>query len=300
MIYSGNLKCYWNPPLIENRDETSEFNATLDAHGLYNSIQFVLRLSPEVHRKLNSVKSGVVSSAEVGFDGAKAFSTFLHETIHWWQHVGSTHGLMTSLSYPSQTHANHTHIKRLIESGELRKPIRKLVNLLPEPGGVGTVRGIANTIVNNHFDLGAFRRFSYDAKTAEKLAGDPLFESLAHSVEITYGNNLIAMSGAVDVEFKTLPDPRVWEEEFRKLEEEKAEGFYYGSPVCIWPIGVREIMEGQACFSQIQYLYFASGKKLNWDDFRQLGMLHGVYQKAFEEFWFEQNLSGRQLLSIQP
>ena len=43
-------------------------------------------------------------------------------------------------------------------------------------------------------------------------------------------------------------------------------------------------MEGQACFSQIQYLHFASGRRLSWDDFRTLGMLHGVYVKAFEEF----------------
>lgn len=288
--FTGDLECHWYPSLTDIRGEASEFNATLDAHGLYNSIQFVLRLSPEVHRRLSSMTSGVVSSAEVGFDGAKAFSTFLHETIHWWQHVGSTHGLMTSLSYPSQTHANHTLIKRLIENGELRKPIRKLANVLPGPGGPGTLLGIANTIVNNHFDLSAFRRLSYDTESAKKLVGDPFFESLAHSIEITYAHNLIAMSGAADVDFKTLPDPRDWEGAFRKLAEEKIEGFYYGSPVGLWPIGVGEIMEGQACFSQIQYVYFASGKQLTWDDFRQFGMLYGVYQKAFEEFLIRTHL----------
>jgi hypothetical protein len=28
------------------------------------------------------------------WDVAQAFSTYLHETIHWWQHVGTSAGLM--------------------------------------------------------------------------------------------------------------------------------------------------------------------------------------------------------------
>src|SRR5271169_2373247 len=43
-------------------------------------------------------------------------------------------------------------------------------------------------------------------------------------------------------------------------------------------------MEGQACFSQIQYLHFASGGQFEWDTFRHLGILHGIYEAAFKEF----------------
>ena len=42
-------------------------------------------------------------------DRAQAFSTLLHETVHWWQHVGSTYGLMLSLTYPTQLHGNYNH-----------------------------------------------------------------------------------------------------------------------------------------------------------------------------------------------
>jgi hypothetical protein len=28
-----------------------------------------------------------------------ALSTYLHETVHWWQHIGSTAGLVSSLAY---------------------------------------------------------------------------------------------------------------------------------------------------------------------------------------------------------
>lgn len=45
-----------------------------------------------------------------------------------------------------------------------------------------------------------------------------------------------------------------------------------------------EIFEGQARFSQLQFLYFSSSGSLNWEDFRKLGMLHGIYTAAFKVF----------------
>jgi hypothetical protein len=111
-----------------------------------------------------------------------------------------------------------------------------------------------------------------------------MFESLGHAIRLTIGHNLLIVAATVDRNFAVLPDPRTWDEAFQRLKEEKVEGYYYGSRVGIWPMGAREIMEGQACFSQMQYLHFASGGKLEWDTFRDLGMLHGVYESAFKEF----------------
>jgi hypothetical protein len=82
-----------------------DLNACLNSHGLYNSFQFVLRLSPEVHRRIDALPMRIVTGVS-DFDGVQAFSTYLHETIHWWQHVGSTAGFLLSLSYlrrPTQT-----------------------------------------------------------------------------------------------------------------------------------------------------------------------------------------------------
>lgn len=45
-----------------------------------------------------------------------------------------------------------------------------------------------------------------------------------------------------------------------------------------------EIFEGQARFSQLQFLHFSSSASLNWEDFRRLGMLHGIYVSAFKVF----------------
>jgi len=249
-------------------------------------LAFVLRLSPLVHRALSTLQEeGIHSSREIGFDRAQAFSTYLHETIHWWQHIGSTYGLMSSLSYPARTHANHAHIKKLISLAALNKPVLRIAEMnTGEACTPETVPGLSNIIVNNHFDLNAFSRFAYNQDLAVATSSSKMFESLGHAIRMTIGHNLLAVAAAVDPEFSALPDPRTWDEAFRKLRDEREEGFYYGSRVKIWPIGAREIMEGQACFSQMQYLHFASGGRFEWDAFRELGMLHGVYESAFKEF----------------
>src|ERR1700686_3918424 len=87
------------------------FAACLNAHGLYNTLQFVLRLSPRVHELLDAVPSGVYAAGEIDAETIQAYSTYLHETVHWWQHMGSTTGLIFSLCYPSQSHANGEHLR---------------------------------------------------------------------------------------------------------------------------------------------------------------------------------------------
>lgn len=260
------------------------FGATIKAHGLYNAFQFVLRLSPAVHQKISELPTGIVSSREVGFDAAQAFSTYLHETIHWWQHVGSTYGLMRSLSYPTQVHGNYKQLKELLTKVGFKKPIRELAKVLPAPGGPGSPGGLANMIVNNHFDFGAFRHLTYNQEAARQAVNDPFFECVGHAHEITYGNNVAVLASTVDHDFRVFQHPKEWEAPFDALRQSKEEGFFYGSRVTLWPVGAHEILEGQACFSQLQYLAFFSGGQLGWDNFRALGMLHGVYAKAFEVF----------------
>lgn len=262
------------------------FSATYRARGEYMPLTYVLRLSPVVHRALSSSsQDGIYSSSEIGFDCAQAFSTYLHETVHWWQHIGSTYGLMSSLSYPTRAHANHGSIKKLISLSALKKSVLQMASMATESQSTPeTVSGLANIIVNNHFDLNVFSRFAYNQEFAKASASSNMFESLGHAIRMTISLNLLTMATVIDRDCALLPDPRTWDEAFRKLREEKIEGFYYGSRVGIWPIGTREILEGQSCFSQMQYLHFASGGKFEWDTFRDIGMLHGVYESAFKEF----------------
>lgn len=260
------------------------FNATLRGHGLYDTFRFVLRLSPVVHRTISELPTGIVTASEVGLEGAQAFSTYLHETIHWWQHVGSTFGLMLSLSYPTQAHGNHKHLRQMLRDIGFKKPIRNLIDMLGGPGGVGTPAGLANIIVNNHFDFDAFRHLTFSRQAKRAIVRHELFESVGHAHHMTYANNIVVLGAMDDPRLQLLPNPKEWEAPFRTMREQKEPGFYYGSPIEVWPIGAREIFEGQARFAQIQYLAFYSDGRLGWDEFRRLGMLHGVYVDAFEAF----------------
>lgn len=260
-----------------------DLNACQNGRGCYSPLQFVLRLSPEVHRRLASLPSGIVRG-NADSDSLQAFSTYLHETVHWWQHIGSTAGFMRSMSYLAQSHANFKHLRRLLEAIGPKKSIREIAELLAGSGSPETPGGLANTIVNNHFDMEFYRFLTHTPKWAQVSVQSPYFDCIGHSFVTTYANVLFVLASTVDETFSVLPDPRPWENEFAKLRSQKEEGFYFGSDFKLAELGVWEIFEGQARFAQLQYLHFASGRSVNWGDVRSAGMLNGVYTKAFEVF----------------
>jgi len=259
------------------------FHAELNAHGSYNTIHFVLRLSPEVHRILR--EAGIDDYGLRAFEPttARAFSTVLHETVHWWQHIGTTYGFMLSLMYPGQSHHNHRHLKALLKSVGFKKSIRQLAASLPQ-GAMGTPSSTANIIINNHFDLAVFATFTRDAQAAEFISSKGMFDGGGHAFRITFQNVLALLSATFDPGCKVIPNAREWEAEFSTFKTKEVPGFYYGGKVLIWPIGAKEIFEGQARFSQLQYLALGAGGELEWDDFRAAGMLEGVYIAAFNHF----------------
>lgn len=263
-----------------------EFNAVQNAHGVYNTQQFVLRLSPLIHNTLSKLEPGLTTNGAIGFDGAMAMSTFLHETIHWWQHIGSTYGFVFGLNYPVQSHATHHDLKRLAKSDGFKKSVVKQAELLGRTGerGFGTLSGDANTIINNHYDLLTFRAFTLGPAAAKTVVEDNLFENVGHAFYMTYGHTVNILGSTVDQQFQTLAHPQHWEDAFKDLQKRKVEGYYYGSPIGLFPIGSREIFEGQARFSQLQYLSHACGHRLTWDDYHAYGMLGDVYVSAFK--WF--------------
>ncbi len=259
-------------------------NACLNSHGRYDPFRCVLRLSPEVHRKINALQKDKAAGV-ISFDGVRAFSTYVHETIHWWQHVGSTIGLIMSLSYPAQAHANLAYLKSLVARIGPKKSIRQFVETLHGPGGdPETSAGIASIIVNNYFDFEFFRRLVFNPMLAREAVHHPYFDCVGHSYQIAYGSVGLTLATTLDPDFLVMPDARRWSPSFATMRSEKREGHYFGSPVSIAPIGVHKIFEGQARFGQLQYLYFASGGTLTWDDLRSIGMLTGVYSEAFEGF----------------
>ncbi|TIL38596.1 hypothetical protein [Mesorhizobium sp.] len=276
------------PELLNARPSASApvFAATIGAHGIYSTNQFVLRLSPLIHQTLSSLQPGIGTNSKIGLDGAQAMSTYLHETIHWWQHIGSTYGFIFGLNYPVQAHATFNDLKTIIAGDGFKKSVIEQGERLSArgPTGWGTLAGTTNMIVNNHFDLEVFRLFTYSPKVAQTLAENPRFEAVGHAVYMTYGHTIGVLASSVDERFNALPDFRLWKDGFDELRKAKREGYYYGSPIGLWPLGSYEIFEGQARFSQIQYLSHACGHNLDWSSYASLGMLNGVYVSAFQHF----------------
>jgi len=272
-----------NSKFLESYDE--KYYGFHNALGLYDSMQFVLRLRGDIHMKLKSLPKGIVRAGEVDFDGIQAFSTYLHETIHWWQHIGSTSGLILSFSHPMQTHINKQLLENFIKITGAVKPIKKYNKLNakefhPEDEEFQTI----NQILNNYNDIEFFKYLTIFPKEAERIAKDPYFESIGHSFHITYSVFIHLLTECFDKEQKYFPNINNWANEFRKLNEKKAQGFYHNSDIYISPIGLKALYEGQARFIQLQYLYFSSDSKLTWKNFDDLGMLSGIYIEAFEYF----------------
>ena len=271
---------------FDERDNVStDLHACINSHGLYNRVQYVVRLSPEIHRRLHNVTPQITNSSQTTFDQVQAFSTLLHETIHWWQHIGSTAGLLLSLSNPVQSHSNFVHLKTFLNEFGPKKSILKFArkNSLREPKcGVLAL----NNIVNNYKDLSFFQIISTSPNLIDQcgVCNDPLFESIGHTYYITYANTLHTLIETLDVKNSFLPDPDRWNSAFYDLKQQKFKGYYHGSPVDIFPIGLLDIFEGQARFSQLQYLHFASGCEFDWQHARESGMLSKPYVSAFE--WF--------------
>jgi len=212
-----------------------------------------------------------------------AFGTYLHETIHWWQHVGSTTGLMLSFAYPAQAHVNYRHLVTLLNRIGLHKSLRTYLDVHHDALDEETRRTL-NIVVNNWYDVDFNSQIIIDSRSVRTLAESPFFESVGHSLDIGLSHTIWMLAGTFDEEFRCMPDIRRWESLFADLRSRRVDGYYRGSPILLPPIGALHIFEGQARFSQIQYLYLSSGMKLSWEDLGKLVNLESPYIEAFKVF----------------
>lgn len=262
-----------------------DYKSCFNARGLYHSMQFVLRLRPDIHNLLDATENGIHTSNKYDFETIQAFSTYLHETIHWWQHIGSISGLILSFSYPAQAHINHSFLKEYIKHTGLKKPITKynVKNIAHAKSKEKEFLAI-NPILNNFHDIEFFKNLIIEPKSAPSFINDKLFESVGHSFHIAYSSFVAVLSASFDRNLNFLPNAKDWHVGFDILQEKKEPNHCYGEPAYISSIGLIELYEGQARFTQMQYLFYSSGEALEWKDFEDLGMLDGIYYSAFNTF----------------
>jgi hypothetical protein len=278
-----------NHELLDSAETVLEtpatFAACLNAHGLYNTLQFVLRLSPRVHELLDAVPPGMYPAGEIDGETIQAYSTYLHETVHWWQHMGSTTGLVISLCYPAQALANLTPLREVVKLTGLNKSLKQWAENAMIAGMPASARGLqqANSAVNNAMDVEYFKLFIMQPELARKIDAERYFESVGHSFHIAYRLAVDLIASTIDVDCKCIPDVNRWSPEFERLTSERREGFYYGSPIRVAPVGVRALFEGQARFIQLQYPCFGS-QAASCEELREGGYFAGIYGDAFKAF----------------
>jgi len=255
--------------------------------GQYEINRFVMRLTPKIHDLIESAGEGRKNVDQVGTEAIQAYSTFIHETIHWWQHVGSTSGLLRSLSFPGQTLASLRHLKQVLGEFQPQKSLKTWTdNILSQEGELAQEKlASANAAVNNALDVEYYKLYAIDPRgQAEWLLRQKHFESVGHGYRIAYGHLLTMVSETVDLNSSVLPTLEGWDDQFSKLADEKVDGFYCGSDVVVSPIGLLAVYEGQAIFNQLQYLSNTHKSAPSCQQWRELGLLHGVYIEAFEQF----------------
>jgi len=260
--------------LLTEEQESLKYNSSYK--GAYNSMQFVIRLRDDVREYMDE--------DELSPERFQAFSTYLHETIHWWQHIGSNFGFLLSTSYPSFATTSYKHLQELLKKDLKYKSLIKFENSYFEKNGKSDIPEL-NILINNFFDLEYAKHFSLDNRNLHEIIKDKrLFISIGHSYMIMWSNSIFVLSETLDKKFKFLPKINEWVPKFQELENDKIEGFYPDSDYHIAPIGIKAIYEGQAVFNQILYLTTVFKNRPVFQDYIDKGMLHGIYLEAFDLF----------------
>ena len=264
----------------------ADFAACLNERGLYSTNQFVLRLNPRIHALVDAASPGLYAEGDLTEETLQAYSTYLHETIHWWQHMGSTSGLIYSLARPVQTHLNDAALSKVVQSIGGKKSLKRWAEERLRGGTRqdDPVLAAANSIVNNAIDVEFYKRIVLDPKIVPALQSERYFESVGHSYWMAYGQALSVLTATVDREMDHLPNGPTWEEGFRQVREAGLPGFAYQGPVTVAPLGLRALYEGQARMLQLQYLTFGASNPPSLAQLREAGFFDTFYGEAFDAF----------------
>ena len=263
------------------------FASNLNVHGMYETTRFVLRLSPRNHELMEAFQANGFALHDASSESLQAYSTYLHETIHWWQHVGSTSGLLFSLSYLAQCHSSMHQLREVLTTIGPKKSLKTYTDrVLRDEGNSAQAKlSAANVAVNNALDVEYYKSYAYSPRTSfEHMFKEPHFESIGHGYYTVYGQLIGMLAEAIDPDYVMLPDPGDWDEQILRLRQKRVVGFYWQSPVQLPAVGLQAVYEGQARFIQLQFLDGVCEQPLTCAKWRDRGYLAGIYVEAFHAF----------------
>jgi len=253
--------------------------------GLYNNMFYIVRLRRDVRDLVSKIRNKTVGDQFTSLEQHQALSTLYHENWHWWQYIGSTSGLIASLSFPSQITTSITNLEKHLKLTGKVKPIvsyaeKKQSHKNDQSEEFKIINKIINSTKNIHFYLKRVKRPS----ETESFINDSYFRSIGLSYAATYISTVRLIKTIFDKDSNFLPDTEKWVVEVNRLQKSNTKGFSIGEDILVPHVGTWQLYEGQARFNQLLYLHFASEKIMNWDDFKKVGMIEGEYYLAFQVF----------------
>ncbi|EGD5120678.1 hypothetical protein [Escherichia coli] len=269
---------------FSNDVELEKYNNVL---GTYNTDDFTIRLAYYIHEKLDHLNAGVINGSDIDDETLQAYSTFLHETIHWRQHIGSIAGFILSMKTPAQNFCLQHFLKIILEEIGPVKSLKKFyINNVKTNTPTDRLFQNLNNILNNFYDLKYYTYLVINPKiiTDNINMHEDFFLTYGHSTVYAYINFLEIFSGYfredqyINEKIKKLKNVIYTQE---KSPHKEFNAFKKGQFV-IPPIGLKQIFEGQARFIQLQFLYFANKKKFDMQFFHDTKLLTGVYGEAFD------------------
>lgn len=240
--------------------------------GEFDPMSAVVSLDSGVSQFLDARTGRAGASLEpVGSPAFSAFSTYLHETVHWWQHIGTTAGLLYGLSIPVQALATTLYLS---ESGtSVSKPLTDAIShsqASDHPAVLAVSRW-------SEIELAAGLLYSPSNANARLEANPRFYESLGHSLLLAQISTVAGLARTLDPQCLGLPNAVDWipyYEDFVKSQRQ----YFVPNQLVQLPLGMREILEGQARFAELQY------RSLSYRDARRQAWLGGVYTVAFDEY----------------
>lgn len=256
-----------------------------NALGTYNTEDFTIRLAYYIHEKLENLESGVINHKNIDTETLIAYSTFLHETIHWRQHIGSTSGFILSMLSPVRFLTMQSFLKIILSEIGLQKPLIKyyLDNVTTDTPEDILFQNL-NNVLNNYHDLKYYKNLVIEPKIISN--NEDFLLSYGHSTAYTYINIFDALSSFFtedkNIEIKT-EKLKILIKNQTDSEHHEFNAFKEQNRV-VPPLGLKQIFEGQARFIQLQFLYFSNRTLFDMEYFNEKGLLSGVYGVAFEQY----------------
>lgn len=263
------------------------FQACLKQHGMYETMRFVLRLSPVNHDLLDQLDDKPIKFEDASPELVEAYSTYLHETVHWWQHVGSTSGLVLSLSYLAQSHSNLSDLRHVIEKFGCKKPLKGYTDQVLQREGEAFQAELAraNTVVNNALDVEHYKLMALSPhENVEWLSQQTHFEAVGHDYLITYAQVMGLVESVAGLGASLFDSMESVEASLENMKSQKVEGFFHGSPIYLPEVGMKAIYEGQARFIQLQLSHALLPNPPSLVRMKDEGTLYGIYLEAFEKY----------------